>query len=300
MLILWNVYNFFVTYANLDSWNPDQVIKSSSHQVVSPSVLDEWILELLDQLVEDVTKSLDGYDTVGAIDAIKSFVTDFSTWYIRRSRDRVGPTAEDKEDKEAFYQTTHLVLMTVCKLMAPITPFLSEAIYRNITDKESVHLADWPHFAEASRGRPQLIEDMILVRKIVEMTLAQRKVAQIKVRQPLSKIIVKSGSNKLNDSLIQLIKDEVNVKEIEMMVVEGQQLSVDLDTKITPELEAEGDARGIVRKIQEERKKLETSLDEKVDVSLETWPVEHEEYIKKNALVNELSKGEFGVKRLKV
>jgi isoleucyl-tRNA synthetase len=303
MLILWNVYNFFVTYANLDKWDAKEFqISNFKFQISNASVLDEWVLALLDQLVVDVTKSLDGYDTVGAIDAIKSFVTDFSTWYIRRSRDRVGPSAENGEDKEAFYQTTHTVLTTVCKLLAPITPFLSEAIYTNITDEESVHLADWPHFAKATRGKPQddsgLISDMVLVRKIVEMTLAQRKVAQIKVRQPLSSVIVKSGANKLDDALIQLIKDEVNVKEVAMHLAEGQQLVVELDTALTPELEAEGEARGIVRKIQEERKKLETSLDEKVDVSLEAWPVEHEEYIKRNALINELSKGEFGVKRL--
>jgi isoleucyl-tRNA synthetase len=298
MLILWNVYNFFVTYSNLDNWNPKNSQVSSLKSQVR-SVLDEWILGLLDQLVVDVTKSLDGYDTVGAIDAIKSFVTDFSTWYIRRSRDRVGPSAENQEDKEAFYQTTHMVLMTVCKLMAPIVPFLSEAIYKNITDEESVHLANWPEKKQEVRSKNQeLIEEMVLVRKIVEMTLAQRKVAQIKVRQPLSKVTVKSGANKLSDPLIQLIKDEVNVKEVEMHVVEGQQLVVELDTAVTPELEAEGEARGIVRKIQEERKKLETSLDEKVDVQLEAWPVEHEEYIKKNALVENLSKGEFEVRRL--
>ena len=299
MLILWNVYNFFVTYANLDGWNAKA--KSEIHSTGSgreqkaKNILDEWILSLLNQLVKDVTRSLDTYDTIDAIDAIKSFVTDFSTWYIRRSRDRVGPSAENGEDKDSFYATTHEVLVTLTKLMTPISPFIAEEIYRNITGEESVHLADWPHFAEASRGRPQLIEDMVLVRKIVEMALSQRKNVQIKVRQPLASLEI-AVPTALSAALQQLIKDEVNVQDIKEK--QGE-LAVLLDTTtMTPELQALGQAREIVRKIQEERKVLQTKLDEKVDVSLEEWPEEHEKYIKKNALINELSKGTFEVRRL--
>src|SRR6185369_15795075 len=98
MLILWNVYNFFVTYANIDGWDP----KTQNSNLKCQNVLDEWILSLLSGLVASVTKSLDGYDTVSAIDSLKAFVSDFSTWYIRRSRDRVGPE---------FYATTHHVLV---------------------------------------------------------------------------------------------------------------------------------------------------------------------------------------------
>src|SRR4029079_10985196 len=153
-------------------WEPP---KKAFDSTQAKNVLDEWILSSLEVLKADVTKSLDGYDTVAAIDAIKAFVTDFSTWYIRRSRDRVGPSATDQADKEAFYETTYIVLTTITKLFAPIAPFITEEIYRNITGEESVHLADWPHFAEASRGKAQLLEQMKFVRKIVEMGLAQRK-----------------------------------------------------------------------------------------------------------------------------
>ncbi|HEX8932329.1 MAG TPA: class I tRNA ligase family protein, partial [Patescibacteria group bacterium] len=291
MLILWNVYNFFVTYALLDKWDP----KLQWSEGVSLHILDEWILVLLSHLVKNVTKSLDGYDTVGAIESLKSFVTDFSTWYLRRSRDRVGPTAENKNDKEAFYRTTYQVLTTVCQLFAPITPFIAEAIYTNLTNEESVHLSAWPSYTYEPEDNPDLVAEMILVRKIVEIALSQRKEAQIKVRQPLATLTI-THEKVLPEALAQLIKDEVNVKNIKE--IQGD-FSVELDTKtITAELQAEGDARGIVRMIQEERKKLGTSLDEKVDVTLETWPEEFADYIKKNALVHKLTKGKFALKRL--
>ena len=298
MLILWNVYNFFVTYANLDAWHP--TTQNAKH--TSQNVLDEWILVLLNNLTVDVTKSLDGYDTVAAINAIKAFVTDFSTWYIRRSRDRVGPSADDAADKEAFYETTHTVLTTLCKLLAPIAPFISESIYTNLTGDlpagkagESVHLADWPTVTLAKAGNLKLIEEMLLVRKVVEVALSQRKEAQLKVRQPLASLAI-AAPQLLSDDLKNLITDEVNVQKIEEKVGE---FAVTLDTTtMTPELKALGVARDIIRMIQEERKKLETKLDEKVDVILEDWPAEHEAYIKKNALVASLSKGTFQIKRL--
>ena len=291
MLILWNVYNFFVTYANLDNWTP-----KSQNDFKSQNVLDEWILVLLNNLVADVTKSLDSYDTVSAIDSLKNFVSDFSTWYIRRSRDRVGPTAPSEEDKIAFYATTHHVLVTVCKLFAPIAPFFPEAIFINLTTEESVHLAVFPVTAKTSDDKSKLTEEMKIVRKIVEMALAQRKEAQLKVRHPLSRVTVK-GVQELSLELAQLIKDEVNLKEVVFTDKDAKEITVVLDTKITPELKAEGEARDIVRQIQEERKKLGTDLDEKVDVLLEVWPVKFEDYIKKNALVNSITRGAFQVKR---
>jgi len=302
MLILWNVYNFFVTYANLDGWKPDRhsgPYKRTIHSVVSQAkmtnVLDEWILNLLEQLKAAVTRSLDAYDTVGAIDSIQDFVNDFSTWYIRRSRDRVGPSAENNDDKQSFYQTTHHVLTTICKLFASIAPFFSEAMYLNLTDGQSVHLADFPKNSEFTINNSELIEEMVLVRKIVEVALSQRKEAQKKVRQPLALLEV-SLDKSLAEDLLQLIKDEVNVQKI---IAKKGEFAVALDTEtMTPELKALGEARDIMRLIQDERKKLGTSLDEKIDVTLESWPEEHEGYIKRNALVNKLSKGSFEIKRL--
>ena len=308
MLILWNVYNFFITYANLDGWEygtengpacrPASTRPNRGEQGREPraeNVLDEWILALLHNLVTDVTTSLDRYDTVVAIEAIKSFVTDFSTWYIRRSRDRVGSSADDAGDKDAFYRTTYHVLTTLTKLMAPLTPFLSESIYTNLTGEESVHLAEWPMSGDLRSENGELLHDMILVRKIVEIALSQRKNAQKKVRHPLASLSI-SLENPLSPKLHQLIKEEVNVLEV---YEKKGMFAVELDTEtMTPELEALGQARDIVRKIQEERKKLGTRLDEKVSVKIEDWPKEQEAYIKKNALVKELIKGSFEVKRL--
>jgi isoleucyl-tRNA synthetase len=298
MLILWNVYNFFVTYANLDSWSKDHIKKQ---ELDSKNVLDQWILTLLDKLIVGITKSLDNYDTVSAIDNIKDFVTDFSTWYIRRSRDRVGPAADETTDRDLFYQTCHHVLVTVCKLMAPIAPFITEEIYRNLTGEESVHLADWPSFAKASAGEAQLIEQMKHVRKIVEQGLAARKEAQIKVKQPLAKITVYTGKKetKFDDALDYLILDELNIKKIEYKDGnKDNETKIELDTLLTDDLIAERQAREIVRMIQEERKKIGTSLDEKIDVVLLEWPNNFENYIKKNALINSLVKGEFQIRRL--
>lgn len=297
MLILWNVYNFFVTYANLDGWDPSEKEKS---EVRSENILDQWILSLSEQLKKNMTKSLDAYDTVAAIDNLKDFVTDFSTWYIRRSRDRIGPSAPDQSDKEAFYQTCYEVLKVITKLMAPIAPFISEEIYRNLTDEESVHLADWPHGSgKLDVESEKLLEQMQYVRKIVELGLAARKEAQLKVKQPLAKITVYAEEKEvsLGQNLLQLIRDELNIKEI-TFINKKTELSVELETKLTDDLIAEGQAREIVRKIQEERKKLETKLDEHVSVSLESWPKEFESYIKQQALVQTLSKGDFEVKRI--
>lgn len=293
MLILWNVYNFFVTYANLDGWKPN----SSDHAEESKNILDTWISTVLNTLTGNVTKALDTYDTVAAIDAIKAFVTDFSTWYVRRSRDRVGPSADNQEDKEAFYTTTYEVLTTLCKLMAPIAPFISEEIYRNLTDEESVHLTDFPAAKKGSKDN-SLLEQMTYVRKIVELGLAARKEQQIKVKQPLAKITVLTDMDgvSLSDELNALILAELNIKAIEYK--KAKEMSVVLDTEITDELAAEGQVRELVRKIQEERKKIGTKLDEYVAVTLPQWPEGFVEDIKRQALVKKLEKGEFAVKRI--
>jgi isoleucyl-tRNA synthetase len=239
------------------------------------------------KLTSDVTSAFDGFDSVSAIGKINNFINDLSTWYLRRSRDRVGPAADNKEDKEAFYQTMYAVLTKLCVLMAPITPFVTEEIYRNLTGEQSVHLADWPH-GEPVAGGEKLIEEMEQVRKIVEVGLSQRKEKQLKVRQPLSKFSIFNSQFSISDGLIQLIKDELNVKEV-LLETGERELTGEFDTTITPELKAEGEARDIVRQIQEERKKLGTKMDEMVDVTIEKIPEGFEEYIKRHALVRSLT-----------
>jgi len=282
MLILWNTYNFFVTYSNIDKW------EKSENSSQSANVLDQWILSLLNKLIREVTDDLEKYDTVKAIEKIQNFVQEFSTWYIRRSRERVGPSATNTKDKENFYVTTYEIFVILSKLLAPITPFLSEEIYRNITGEESVHLSDWPKASE-ELIKNDLEMEMKQARKVVELAHAQRKDAQIKVRQPLLLLETKTQIV-LSESIKSVIADEVNVKKVTNE--KSDEIEVVLNKEITSELKAEGDARGIVRSIQEERKKLGTAMDEKVDVILPNWPKEFEDDIRSKALVRNLSKGD--------
>ena len=311
LLILWNCYKFFVGYARVDGLDPQSLIGLASPGVHSfasltacsgeaapvpaTGVLDRWILSRLNQLIKTVSERLDDYDNAQASKAIEDFVVnDLSTWYIRRSRDRVGPTAPDGEDKEACYQTLHQVLLTLTKLLAPFVPFLAEEMYQNLalssqlSALSSVHLEDWPK-VELKRIDRDLEGKMALVRQIVEKGHAQRKVAGLRVRQPLAKIAVSGG--RIKDARLQnLIKDELNVKEVEFVEGKGD-LEVILDTEITPELKAEGEARELVRQIQDLRKEAGCKLDDKIVVEAPSWPEEFEDYIKQKTLASTLRVG---------
>lgn len=297
MLILWNVYSFFVSYANLDGWQPDRTKSNSKN------VLDRWIMAKLSLLISAVTASLEVYDTVSAVSELKGYIEDLSTWYIRRSRDRIGPVATDQEDKSAFYATCHEVLATLSKLLAPLTPFIAEEMYKNLTNKESVHLENWPKMnSKVKNQKSKLIENIMLVRRICELGHAARKEAEIKVRQPLRSVTVSSTniSLGLSKELVQLIEDELNVKAVDVAKVGEGEMTVKLDTKLTPELEAEGKARDLIREIQEARKNAGTSLSEHVEVILPEWPAKFGDYIKNQTLATKLTKGDkLEIKRQK-
>ncbi len=284
MLILWNVYNFFVSNAIADKWEEKKRVEVSN-------TLDKWILNRLNETIGDVTNSLEGYNTINTIGSVESFISDLSLWYVRRSRDRIGPSAENLKDKNECYQTFFYVLTTLSRLLAPITPFLAESIYRNLTGEESVHLCLWPK-AEG-KVDDALNSDMNLVRKLVEIGHSIRKNENIKVRQPLESLVY-SLDKQLSNEFEKLLLDELNLKKA---TYKKGKISLKIDTKITPKLKAEGEARGIVRKIQEERKKLGTRLDERVKVQLPDWPKDFEDEIKRKTLISSLSKGEFRVFR---
>ncbi|MEK7517071.1 MAG: isoleucine--tRNA ligase [Patescibacteria group bacterium] len=289
MLILWNSYIFFATYANIGKWNC--VLKTGNL-----TVLDKWILARLTKLVLNVTRNLEEFKTVEGLKSLEDFViNDFSTWYIRRSRERVGFDATDDERNTAL-SVMYGVLVNLSKLLAPFTPFIAEEIFRNLTGEESVHLQSYPK-GDKSLLDFQLIEDMKGVRKIVELGHAKRKTLGIKVRQPLAEFTIYNLQFTINEELIDLIKDELNVKRV-VFKKDREEFRVDFDKNITKELRDEGEARDIVRLIQEERKKIGTSLDEKVDVVLKSWPASFDDYIKKNALVENIKKGDkFSVVR---
>ncbi len=261
LLILWNVYNFFISNAIVDNWQPENNIDVKE----LTNVLDKWILSRLSQIQLIVEKSLDEYNSPLMVATVWDFVIkDVSTWYVRRIRDRVGPTVANNPDKTAAYQTLFIVLTTFSKILAPLVPFITEEMYRNLTGEESVHLCNWPK-ANKEMIDTKLETDMQTARKIVELAHSQRKEANIKVRIPLAKLTVVI-QEQLPTSIELVVKSEINVKQLEYK--KGMELKVKLDTKITPQLQMEGDARGLIRKIQVLRKEKRCKIDERIIVTL--------------------------------
>lgn len=289
---LWNIYNFFVSYANIDGWIPGK--KKTGKE----SILDKWILARLKEIVGKVTESLEKYDAYVASGEIDKFVDDLSLWYVRRSRDRVGPAAENEEDKNAFYETSYAVLSCLAKLMSPFMPFVSELIYQNLTKEESVHLTDWPETHKINEEDSKLISKMQTVRDFVEVAHAKRKEEKIVVKQPLLSVKVTVPDTDIDIDLLEIAKEELNIKEIKL--IKGTELKAVLDTSVTSELEEEAKARDLIRKIQEERKNLGLTLMEKVKVTSNWIPSNPSLLVrvKKKTLSEEISIGEFKVTRI--
>lgn len=292
-LMLWNIYNFFITYANVDNWDSD-ITKFSNHQ--SENILDTWIVSRLHNTIKSVNDNLEKFNAQKASLSIDSFVQDLSLWYIRRSRDRVGPVGTNQDDKKAFYETTYALLIALSKIIAPFMPFLSDEIYTNITGEKSVHLAHFPQSSD-SLIMPELEAEMKSARELASLILMKRKNNSVKVRIPIRKIEY-SGPEKIRDEIMKIIREEVNVSEVlwktkteKYEVVSSDQDFTDLVNQ-DPEM---GLAREIVRQIQEERKKLGTAIDEKVEVIIESWPEKYMDYIILNAQVSSLQKGKFSV-----
>ena len=229
------------------------------------------------------TKKFDAWDAIGNAEI---FIGDLSNWYVRRIRERVSLTSANRKDVDQALTTLWKVLVVFAKVLAPIAPFLSESIYRNLTQDRSVHLTDWPEFNKKLYDQKLEIQ-MHQARLISEKAHAKRKEAGIKVRQPLLKLSV-NNPNDLPKEIKKIIADEVNVKKVE--IKKGKILTLSLDTKITPELKVEGQAREIIRNIQSARKEAGCDLSERITVNLPTWPKEFEESIKKETLAKSLIK----------
>jgi isoleucyl-tRNA synthetase len=241
-------------------------------------VLDRWIISRLNQLVENVTINLDKYTLLEPTRAIRDFIGDLSQWYLRRSRDRFkgGDSDNEKADKEAALATTKYILLTLAKIMAPFTPFFAEELYQNVGgEKESVHLEEWPTISSkfnppAGGQSSKLLNDMEAVRVIASKGLEARMAAKINVRQPLAALRINNdGSLRQlteadNAGLVELIKDEVNVKEVVFNA--PIETEVALDTAITPALKEEGDLRELLRKIQDLRKEKGLSVGDKASL----------------------------------
>lgn len=291
LLILWNVYNFFVSNANVDNWQP------KDETITPKNILDEWILSRLNGNIRNIKeKGYEMYNTPEVVGQAWILMRDLSLWYVRRIRDRVGPTAENEGDKESAYKTLYKVLVEYSKALAPLIPFVSEEIYRNLTGQESVHLADWP-VDESLADRPELEIKMNSGMKLASKVHALRKEAGVKVRIPVRKLAYK-GPEEISSDVLLVVLSEVNVYEL-VYKGESQEYEVSGDTSEKNQDVLSGQAREIIRQIQQERKRLGTRLDEHVAVELLDWPKSFEEEIKKKALVRSLIKGkEFRVLRV--
>jgi isoleucyl-tRNA synthetase len=220
-LTLWNVYSFFVTYANLDQPNLTTKVRPTNE-------LDKWLLSSLNALVRDVTKAYETYDVPGATRPIEAFVETLSTWYLRRSRRRFWKSESDS-DKQAAYSTLYTALVTLSKLLAPAMPFLADEMYRNLVCSvdarapESVHLAKWPK-ADESLIDETLNREMALVMKLVSLGHNARQKANRKVRQPLAEAAFALGrpdERHAVETYADLITDELNVKKVRLLDASG-------------------------------------------------------------------------------
>ena len=280
--MIWNVYDFFSTYANVDGF-----IGTGELPEKLENDLDVWIVSRLHMLRDEIVEGMEEYNLPKATAGILPFVDDLSNWFVRRSRRRFWKS-EDSADKAEAYATLYYVLLTLSKIIAPFVPFLSEELYHNLTQKtgesDSVHLLDFPGEGEVNLP---VIEQMARTREIISEGLAQRMnrsdaEEQIKVRQPLG-LFTYSG-DKLPEEYEQMIADEVNVKRVE----HGN--ATKLDKTLTDELRAEGFARELIRMVQSARKKAGLSVDDRIKLYVEcTLEPEYAEMVKAEVLATEFS-----------
>lgn len=307
---LWNCTKFFTSYANANDFVVDSVVQPDS-----TNLLDKWIVARLQETVNFVVAKLDSYSAMEAARALAPFVTDLSTWYIRRSRDRLK-----EGDKEAL-ATLYYVLVSFNKLMAPVLPFLSEVLFdvlnqRELTSNSTVHLELYPQTRELTSDELAILSNMKNTRAVVSLALGIRAEKGVRVRQTLNTLHVESTLENW-DYYNDLVSDEVNVKNVTVVTVQKDKnfnnlpmlsdndFKVYLDTTLTKELEVEGNAREMVRKIQDLRKEAKLEVMDKVLVTYEDTLLnrdsakEFKEYIMQKVQATSLEPGEgFSVKKL--
>ncbi|MDP2709447.1 MAG: isoleucine--tRNA ligase [bacterium] len=293
IMILWNVYKFYEMYQAEE--------KSESCELPQcEAVIDKWILARLNILTKEVTENMNAYNLPKALRPVSEFINDFSTWYLRRSRDRFKA-----EDGAAAVAVTRYVLLNLAKVIAPVMPFMAETIWQKVTgydfkdENKSVHLTAWPLYDEPMEEEDvNIIKQMEEVRKIVELGLAARDEAGIKVRQMLNELRI--TNYELRIEYKNLIMDELNVKNVTSKKGEGE-IKVELDTVLTDDLRLEGLKREIVRTVNNLRKNAGLTIKDKIVLS---WQSESElvkkvfsqmaEELKKDTLSKEITEGAAG------
>ncbi len=278
LLTLYNVFVFFGTYVDKAEHNAI----SNNKILKKENILDKWIISKFNRLIKTAEEKFDDYNPSAAVLAIENFfINDLSLWYLRRSRRRfswnyieegkkdIGPVLKNKEtlDRQQAIETLYSILVDLMKLMAPVMPFFSESLYRDLRTEnmpESVHLCDYPKANKKSIDE-KLEKEMDEVRNIVNKVLSRRTELGIKVRQPLPELRIQNQKLKTNKELLELIKEEVNVKEI---IFDAElKTEIELDTEITAELKEEGIIREVIRSLQEMRKKLELKPQHRISIS---------------------------------
>jgi len=250
-MILWNVLQFWKIYGGE---RPGRHLASESPS----AVINKWVLAKLAEVTSSITKKLDTYDIVGAARSLENFIVeDISRWYVRRIRDVMKDGSA--ESRETGAVLAHL-LGEISKLLAPFAPFISEKIWMELGNKNSVHLEDWSMTQTKFRSASdlnlvwvkRLTMNMQEIRRIVGLALEARQKVGVKVRQPLGLLKLSKKFSSLSADYLLLIKDEVNIKNIEFDARLKEEIW--LDTKITPELKEEGILRDLIREIQAARK----------------------------------------------
>jgi isoleucyl-tRNA synthetase len=285
------MYDFFTLYASVDNWEWDGSLKDPLTDLENP--LDKWVVSRLHQLAIEIDTSMEAYDIQKALKPVLEFIDDASNWYVRRSRRRFWKSGNDN-DKANAYKTLHYVLAYLAMIMAPFTPFLSDEVYQKLTGEESVHLCYWP---EARGIGLELIDNMTKVRDLITQGLAQRAESGLKVRQPLQSVTL-TGVGELDNELSDIIKEELNVKEVKIIPIEGKEIELraEIDTELSDELREEGLIRELVRFIQNSRKEAGLEVEDRISLLIESESPEIEQAVTtyKETIMSETLCSEFG------
>lgn len=292
-LMVWNVYKFFIDYATLEKV---EIQGSPDLSLSKKSVLDQWIMERLSTYVSEAKASYEKYEVQPVALKSEAFMNDVSTWFIRRSRDRVWVNSDDAADKQSFYTTLHAVLTVFSVVVSPIMPFITDTIFTNLTGEKSVHLTKWIDLALPANTKT--IENMAVIRSLAEAGHRVRKENKLKVRQPLASVTIELAKDIVfeeSEALLAVLKSELNVKKIILSKGNAEQHVVSFDTTLTSELAQEGKMRDLVRSIQELRKTQNVKTDQAIKLTIPSEFMAFKELIAKRVLASEVKEGILAV-----